>query len=73
MGTRGTEIIGMDAGKLVEELNKALADEWLAYYQYWLGAKVVAGKDNPPSCCTGGSSAQRHRRAFGHHPVASPK
>ena len=43
MGTRGTEIIGMDAGKLVEELNKALSDEWLAYYQYWLGAKVVAG------------------------------
>lgn len=43
MGTKGTEIIGMDAGKLVAELNKALADEWLAYYQYWLGAKVVKG------------------------------
>jgi bacterioferritin len=24
-------------------LNKALADEWLAYYQYWIGAKVAAG------------------------------
>ena len=24
-------------------LNKALADEWLAYYQYWIGAKVVRG------------------------------
>jgi bacterioferritin len=43
MGTRGTEIIGMDVSKLLGELNKALADEWLAYYQYWLGAKVVAG------------------------------
>jgi hypothetical protein len=21
----------------------AFADEWLAYYQYWLGAKVVKG------------------------------
>jgi bacterioferritin len=24
-------------------LNSALADEWLAYYQYWVGAKVVKG------------------------------
>jgi bacterioferritin len=24
-------------------LNRAFADEWLAYYQYWLGAKVVKG------------------------------
>ncbi len=24
-------------------LNKALADEWLAHYQYWVGSKVVAG------------------------------
>jgi len=28
---------------LVTMLNKALADEWLAYYQYWIGAKVVKG------------------------------
>ncbi|MBD3286242.1 ferritin [candidate division WOR-3 bacterium] len=44
MGTKGNEIIGMDVSKLVTELNKALADEWLAYYQYWLGAKVVKGQ-----------------------------
>lgn len=25
------------------ELNKAFADEWLAYYQYWIGAKVIIG------------------------------
>jgi bacterioferritin len=43
MGTKGIQIIGMDVGKLIEELNKALADEWLAYYQYWLGAKVAKG------------------------------
>jgi bacterioferritin len=24
-------------------LNIALSDEWLAYYQYWIGAKVVKG------------------------------
>jgi bacterioferritin len=29
--------------EIIELLNKAFADEWLAYYQYWIGAKVVAG------------------------------
>jgi bacterioferritin len=43
MGTRGREIIGMDVGQLIELLNKAFADEWLAYYQYWIGSKVVKG------------------------------
>ncbi len=43
MGTKGREIVGMDVKEVVEMLNKAFADEWLAYYQYWLGAKVVAG------------------------------
>ncbi len=43
MGTKGREIVGMDVGKLVDLLNKALSDEWLAYYQYWIGAKIVVG------------------------------
>ena len=43
MGTKGRAIVGRDADRLVELLNKAFADEWLAYYQYWLGAKIVAG------------------------------
>lgn len=43
MGTRGKEIVSMDVSKLIELLNKAFADEWLAYYQYWLGAKIVKG------------------------------
>ena len=43
MGTKGREIVGMDIERVLELLNKAFADEWLAYYQYWLGAKVVAG------------------------------
>jgi bacterioferritin len=43
MGTKAQEILGMDAGQLIEQLNKALADEWLAYYQYWIGAKVAKG------------------------------
>ncbi len=33
----------MDVNELLETLNKAFADEWLAYYQYWLGAKIVKG------------------------------
>lgn len=43
MGTRGREIVGMNVGKLVKMLNEAYASEWLAYYQYWLGAKVIKG------------------------------
>ncbi|HEX71970.1 MAG TPA: ferritin [Candidatus Hydrogenedentes bacterium] len=43
MGTKGREIVGMDVDQLLEVLNKAFADEWLAYYQYWLGAKVAKG------------------------------
>lgn len=43
MGTRGLKLVKMDVGELVDELNKLLADEWLAYYQYWVGAKVVTG------------------------------
>jgi bacterioferritin len=43
MGTRGREIVGMDVDELIKLLNGAFASEWLAYYQYWLGAKVIKG------------------------------
>jgi len=43
MGTKGREIVGMDVERVLDLLNKAFADEWLAYYQYWLGSKVIAG------------------------------
>ncbi len=43
MGTRGREIVGMDVNELLKLLNQAFASEWLAYYQYWLGAKVIKG------------------------------
>lgn len=42
MGTRGRGIVE-NADQIVKLLNKAYADEWLAYYQYWLGAKIVVG------------------------------
>jgi bacterioferritin len=43
MGTKGREIVGKNVDRVIALLNKAFADEWLAYYQYWLGAKIVAG------------------------------
>ena len=43
MGTKGREIVGENLPRVLELLNKAYADEWLAYYQYWLGSKVVQG------------------------------
>jgi len=47
MGTKGREIVGAAANGIVEMLNKALADEWLAYYQYWVGALVAKGPMRP--------------------------
>lgn len=43
MGTKGKEIVKLDVKQLIDLLNKAFADEWLAYYQYWTGAQVVKG------------------------------
>jgi len=43
MGSRAREIIGIDINLLLKLLNQAYASEWLAYYQYWLGAKVIKG------------------------------
>lgn len=43
MGTAGRKIVGKDANKIIEMLNRLYCDEWLAYHQYWLGAKVVKG------------------------------
>ncbi|MCM8773166.1 MAG: ferritin-like domain-containing protein [Candidatus Omnitrophica bacterium] len=43
MGTKAREIAGKEVKKTIALLNKAYADEWLAYYQYWVGAKVAVG------------------------------
>lgn len=46
MGTKGREILkslGINIDELIKILNKAFSDEWLAYYQYWIGAKVAVG------------------------------
>ena len=44
MATKGKEIVKTNVNELINLLNKALADEWLAYYQYWIGAKVIKGQ-----------------------------
>jgi bacterioferritin len=44
MARRGNSIIkGLDINDIITGLNKAYADEWLAYYQYFIEAKVVKG------------------------------
>jgi len=43
MGKKAVEIANLDVDKLIEMLNAALAEEWLAYYQYWIGARVMEG------------------------------
>jgi bacterioferritin len=44
MARRGNSIIkGIDINDIITGLNKAYADEWLAYYQYFIEAKVIKG------------------------------
>jgi ferritin-like protein len=43
MGTLGRKIVDTNVEELVQQLNKAYSDEWLAYYQYWIGSKIVRG------------------------------
>ncbi|KPK32543.1 MAG: ferritin [Chlamydiae bacterium SM23_39] len=43
MGTKAKEIVSLKVDELLRLLNKALSDEWLAYYQYWIGSKIVVG------------------------------
>lgn len=44
MGTKGTEIVELDVGELIADLNRAYADEWLAAYSYTHMAQVVTGR-----------------------------
>lgn len=44
MAKRGNSIIkGLEIQEIINILNKAYADEWLAYYQYFIEGKVVKG------------------------------
>ncbi|OYY56031.1 MAG: ferritin [Sulfurovum sp. 28-43-6] len=44
MARRGNSIIrGIEISEIISVLNKAYADEWLAYYQYFIEANVIKG------------------------------
>ncbi len=43
MGKQGIKVVGVDVNKLLDMLNGALSEEWLAYYQYWIGARLMEG------------------------------
>jgi bacterioferritin len=44
MAKRGNSIIkGIEIDEVIKLLNRAYADEWLAYYQYYIEARVVKG------------------------------
>ena len=44
MGNMAKKIIKLDISDLINILNEAYAEEWLAYYQYWIGAKLASGQ-----------------------------
>ena len=43
MGKKAIDILSIDVKKLIGMLNAALSEEWLAYYQYWIGARLMEG------------------------------
>ncbi|NLA25556.1 MAG: ferritin, partial [Bacteroidales bacterium] len=43
MGQKSIEIIQLDVNELIKKLNAALSEEWLAFYQYWVGARLMEG------------------------------
>ncbi len=43
MGEMAKKIVKLDVENLITTLNEAFAEEWLAYYQYWLAAKIAYG------------------------------
>ena len=44
MGDMAKKIVQLNVSDLIRILNEAYAEEWLAYYQYWIGAKLVTGQ-----------------------------
>jgi len=43
MGQAAQKFCKLELKTLLEVLNQAYAEEWLAYYQYWIGAQIVSG------------------------------
>ena len=47
MGDMARRISKTDVNDLIKTLNEAYAEEWLAYYQYFIGAKLAEGMLRP--------------------------
>lgn len=47
MGKKGREVVELDVDELIKDLNAAVADEWNAFYQYWICALMAEGVDAP--------------------------
>ena len=47
MGKIAREISQTDVDELIKILNEAYGEEWLAYYQYFIGAKLASGSLRP--------------------------
>jgi len=43
MGKEAIKVSSVHVEKLLEMLNAAFCEEWLAYYQYWIGARLMEG------------------------------
>jgi bacterioferritin len=48
MGTKAKSIVELDIAELIGDLNRAYADEWLVYYQYWIAAQLMIGRSARP-------------------------
>ena len=44
MGKQARAIVDLSLKELMKDLNKAYADEWLAFYLYWYMAQIVSGR-----------------------------
>ncbi len=66
MGKEAISVSVNDVNKLIGMLNGALAEEWLAYYQYWIGARLLEGpmrlEVGGPHHTTGGHSRYQPQR-----------
>jgi bacterioferritin len=43
MGKEAINVSSVNVDELLTMLNEALSEEWLAYYQYWIGARLMEG------------------------------
>jgi bacterioferritin len=47
LGKKGKEIVKINIKELLEDLNRAYADEWIAFFYYTWAADFIGGPDSP--------------------------